>query len=56
MQFSGHLPYQTGLKLEGLQGGLEMVHAVYRIPAIPDRVKTRRLARRLRDGSQSIFW
>jgi hypothetical protein len=34
-----------------------MDHAVYtyRIPAIPDRVKkTRRIARRLRDGSCSV--
>jgi hypothetical protein len=31
-----------------------MVHAVYRIPAIPDSVKTRGIARRLRDGSHSV--
>jgi hypothetical protein len=38
MQYTGYLPYQTGLKLEGLPGDLEMVHAVYRTTSIPDRV------------------
>ncbi len=39
MQFTGYLLQDTGLKIEGLPEDREMVYAVDRIPAIPDRVK-----------------
>jgi hypothetical protein len=55
-QCTRYLPSQTGLKkkLEGLPGDIEMVHAVFRTPSIPDRVKkTRGIDRRPIDGLRS---